>query len=135
MSILMYADDIVLLLESTANLQSQLDCLNEWCFQWKMDINENKAKWSISGEKNLSILQTYSLSVVKGVLCYYKCLGLWFNQHLDMIHAAREIAKSATRALGAIIVKVKALGGIFYKCFQKLHESSDEQILKCASCV
>ena len=38
-SILLYADDIVLLLDSEKGLQSMLIYLNKWCMQWCLDIN------------------------------------------------------------------------------------------------
>ena len=38
-SILLYADDIVLLAETQKNLQKMLDCLNQWCDSWKIYIN------------------------------------------------------------------------------------------------
>ena len=41
-SILAYADDIVLLAESEAELQRQLDILYEWCGKWKMQVNDSK---------------------------------------------------------------------------------------------
>ena len=63
----------------------------------------------------------------------YKYFSLWFYQHLFMLHAGREIAKSALRALGAIIVTFKVLGAISYNGFQKLYESSVEPILRYAS--
>ena len=53
----------------------------------------------------------------------YKYLAIWFKEHLDMTYAAREIAKSANRALGSIIVKFKILGGIPYSYFEKMYES------------
>ncbi len=50
-----------------------------------------------------------------------------------MSFAVREIAKSATRALGAIIAKFKALGGGSYISYKKLYESSVEPILRYAA--
>ena len=43
-SILLYADDIVLLLESEANMQIMLDYLGNWCETWGLTINFNKSK-------------------------------------------------------------------------------------------
>ena len=47
-----------------------------------------------------------------------------------MSFAAKEIAKSATRALGVMICKFKALGGLSYTCFKKLYDASVESILR-----
>ena len=130
-SILLYADDLVLLSDSARNLQSQLDCLNNWCQTWRMDINVEKTK--VVHFRNKSVRATrYPFKCDEkciGMTSKYKYLGLWFNEHLDMSDSAKEIAKSATRALGVIIAKFKQLGGISYTCFKKLYESSVEPIL------
>ena len=42
-SILLYADDIVLLSDSEKGLQSMLTYLNKWCMQWCLDINVLKS--------------------------------------------------------------------------------------------
>ena len=50
----------------------------------------------------------------------YKYLGLIFSEHLDMLVMVKMIAQSASRALGLLIAKYKALGGMTYQCFQKV---------------
>ena len=41
--ILLYADDIVLLVEDELNLQRQLDILNNWCNKWSLNVNLTKS--------------------------------------------------------------------------------------------
>ncbi len=41
-SILMYADNIVLLAENEKDLQCLLDKLNNWSLKWKMQVNQFK---------------------------------------------------------------------------------------------
>ena len=43
-SIFLYADDIVLISESTNGLQSMLNVLNDWCCKWRITVNEKKTK-------------------------------------------------------------------------------------------
>ena len=43
-SILLYADDIVLLSENENDLQQMLNTMNTWCFKWKMKLNIDKSK-------------------------------------------------------------------------------------------
>ena len=38
-SILLYADDIVLISESEVNLQYMLDYMHDWCHKWKLKLN------------------------------------------------------------------------------------------------
>ena len=43
-SLLMYADDLVLLAETSNDLQCMLDELNSWCSTWDVNINVQKSK-------------------------------------------------------------------------------------------
>ena len=40
--ILLYADDIVLLVENEKDLQTTLDITQDWCYKWKLNINVGK---------------------------------------------------------------------------------------------
>ena len=42
-SILMYADDVVVLSETENNLQVMLNTINTWCNKWKVLINDTKS--------------------------------------------------------------------------------------------
>ena len=53
----------------------------------------------------------------------YKYLGLSLTEFLDYSKTAKAVAKSANRALGLIIAKSKAFGGLPYDVFYKLYES------------
>ena len=59
----------------------------------------------------------------------YKYLGLWFDEHMNMNKAVRELAKSASRALGALYGKFVSCGGMTYSVFIKLYASTVEPIL------
>ena len=50
--ILMYADDTVLLAESSEDLQKYLDRLNEYCIIFDLKINTSKTKYSSFREAN-----------------------------------------------------------------------------------
>ncbi len=131
-SMLMYADDLVLLSNSALRLQQMLDCLTIWCKKWRMDINQKKTK-IMHFRKKTTRRANFNFRCCDKDIGYtenYKYLGLWFNEFSDMCFAAREIAKSATRALGVIICKFKALGGLSYTCFKKLYDTSVESILR-----
>ena len=43
-SILLYADDVVLISESEDDLQNMLNTLNNWCNKWRLAVNESKTK-------------------------------------------------------------------------------------------
>ena len=44
LSILMYADDIVLMAPNEENLQKMLDFVANWCRKWRMAVNTDKTK-------------------------------------------------------------------------------------------
>ena len=44
LSVLLYADDILMVSESEQGLQKLLDILHEWCHKWKMVVNVDKTK-------------------------------------------------------------------------------------------
>ena len=46
-----------------------------------------------------------------------------FNAFLDLQGTVKHIAKSATRALGAVISKFKRTGGILFDCYKHLFDS------------
>ena len=41
---LLYADDILLLSDSEEGLQKSLNCLNEFCHNWKLNVKHEKSK-------------------------------------------------------------------------------------------
>lgn len=42
LSILLYADDIVLIAENEVNLQNMLNIMSLWCSKWRLTINSEK---------------------------------------------------------------------------------------------
>ena len=43
-SILMFADDIVLMSENEHNLQRMLNIVYDWCHKWRLSVNRDKTK-------------------------------------------------------------------------------------------
>ena len=50
-------------------------------------------------------------------------MGLVFSEHLDYALTAKVVSQSANRALGLLIAKTKAFGGLQYDALTKLYES------------
>ena len=42
-SIIMYADDIVLLSENEIAMQDVIKCCNQWCNEWHLEVNTDKS--------------------------------------------------------------------------------------------
>ena len=71
---LLYADDIILLSDSEEGLQKSLDCLEEFCSNWKLNVNHEKSKvmvFNSNGETYMNNFQygKNALETVKS-FCY-----------------------------------------------------------------
>ena len=97
LSILLYADDIILLAETDSDLQSMFDSLTQWRLKWGLVINTAKSnvihfRW-ISLPKCMS---KYSFRCGDQYLDYvsqYKYLGFILTEHLDYNVPAESVAK------------------------------------------
>ena len=107
-TILLYADDIALLAGTAGDLQLQLNVLNQWCHKWRMTINQTKSI-HLMCKRTKHTVSKHTVANFKcgdiglDVTSEYKYLGLWFNEFLDLQGTVKHMAKSATRALGAVI--------------------------------
>ena len=124
LSILLYADDIVLIAPSESALQTMLNFVSEWCRKWRMAANTDKTQ--IIHFRKKSVAQTKynfhlgSVSVEK--VSRYKYLGVIFDEYLNFEENAHLLAESAGRALGAIRTKLKYLKECGFKSFNTLFE-------------
>ena len=135
--IMLYADDIVLLAENETDLQLMLNLLSDWCHSNFMSINPQKT----------NIVHFRPRSVPK-TNCNFKCgkydinvcdkyiyLGLTLDEFLDFNVTASFVSKSASRALGLLIAKFKAVGGMPYNVFTSLFESMVWSIVACGAAI
>ena len=106
----MYADDIVLIAETESDLHKLLDILDRWCRRWRLTINQEKTKLtktkvvhfrSANKPRSDIIFKCGDIDIAYST--NYKYLGLWLDEHLNMQCTVNELAKSASRALGALI--------------------------------
>ena len=130
--ILLYADDIALIAPCAEGLQEMLDKLNEWCIRWKMLVNAKKTQ-VIHFRKGPSITRS-DFQFKCGEACIetvdrYRYLGLIFTEFLDFNIMAKTVAQAAARALGLLIAKCKAHGGVPHEVFTKLYDSLVQPII------
>ena len=104
-SILMYADDLVLLAETEDDLHLLIDILHQWCDEKKMKVNLGKTKvvhfrrTSTKKTKSLFKFGSENIEIVDS----YTYLGILLTEHLDYNAMAAQVAKPASRALGLVI--------------------------------
>ena len=124
-SVLLYADDLVLLAETEADLQKLLDTLSNWCTRNHIRVNEDKS--NVVHFRTPSIPRTGFNFSCSGntisLVAQYNYLGLLLTEFLDFAAMASMVAKSASRALVLVIYKCKLNGGLPYKCYTKLYDS------------
>ena len=124
-SVLLYADDLVLLAESETDLQILIDLLHEWCIDKKMKINLDKTKIvhfrnTAPPKSNVGLVFGNETIEITNQWTY---LGILLSEHLNYNLKAKQVAKSASRALGLVISKYKAFGGLPFSTFSKLFDS------------
>jgi hypothetical protein len=122
-SMLMYADDIVLLAENETDLKTMLDTLTIWCNKWRLTVNENKSgiMHVRSARKSQSNCEFYIDQKRIPNISSYKYLGVIFDEHLTFKKCSKAIAESAGRALSKIIGKFQNFKNINCRIFTKLY--------------
>ncbi|XP_069119795.1 uncharacterized protein [Argopecten irradians] len=108
-----------------------MNCLHNWCWKWRLTVNVEKT--NVIHFRNKSVPKS-NFQFTCGDLNIqttdrYKYLGIWFTEHLDMELTVKELAKSASRALGALYSKFRFAGGMSFGVFKNLYESLVEPVL------
>ena len=131
-SILLYADDIVLLAENEVNLQLMLSTLEKWCRDWKLDVNLKKSNVIHFRKKNLpETLFKFKYKQNEMLKTHeYKYLGILFNEFGNLDSAVELLADSASRALGVIISKYKILKNVRFHSFTRMYNAGVIPILQ-----
>jgi hypothetical protein len=134
-SILMFADDIVLLSESEDNLQFLLNYTKEWCQKWRLKINISKTKAMHFRKKRQTrtMRKFYFGEDTVELVDQYKYLGIVLDQFLDFNVTADVLSGAAGRALGSVISKFQNFRNVHYNTFLKLFHSSVVPVLEYAS--
>ena len=104
LSILLYADDIVLIAPSAEHLQNMLNILERWCRKWGMSINAKKTQILHVRNHQRPRSQfkfTFSDTELQYTDCY-KYLGFLVHEHLNNDHHASSLATAASRSFSRI---------------------------------
>ncbi len=111
--------------ENTEDMQKLINVLVVWCNNNCLKVNLSKSK--VMHFRNPSVDRSNYQFILNGeVFDYvssYQYLGLVLNEFLDYQFMAKAVARSASRALGLLIVKSKAHGGFQHNIFTKLFDT------------
>ena len=124
-NILLYADDIVLLASNENDLQLLLLIVENWCKDWRLEVNLTKTNVMHVRAKQKQQSKFMFLFDRKPVpyCAYYKYLGCSINEYLEFNFTVDLLADSAGRALGSIITKMIKNGGFPYNIFCTLYQA------------
>ena len=118
-SILLYADDVVLISESSDGLQDMLNTLCNWSKAWMLKVNKEKSniihfrKDSHARTQHDFIYGDTTLDIVPT----YRYLGLDSHEIMDFTESVQCLAKAAGRALGAVTNKYYTVNGLDYNTY------------------
>ncbi len=134
-SLLMYADDIVLISTNEQGAQAQLDVMTNWCSRWSMKINAKKSQiiHVRNPQKPLSKVKLYCCEQELKYVSNYKYLGYIFNEHLAHRETVKTLTLAANRAFGRVVTIFKKLGNLGYRTYLTLFNTYILPILNYAS--
>ena len=78
LTILLYADDVVLISDNCKNLQTMLDIVSEYAYKWRFELNKKKSQVVIFGTKRKKGKWKLAGGELKTVN-QYKYLGIEFT--------------------------------------------------------
>ena len=130
-SILLYADDVVIISDSEVKLQTMLDTVYHWCQKWMLRMNDEKS--NIVHFRKSKDIRSGHVFFIGGIKLeykdFYKYLGVKLHETLDFSIHKEMLAASGTRALGSIINKYKTNKFMTYEVYTKLFTTCVTPIL------
>ena len=125
-SVLLYADDIVLMAQSATDLQKMINALHEWTIKWRLSVNTEKTQ-VMHIRKHQTQRTDYAFQFGGSFLRVtesYRYLGLDINEYINFSHCASVLHDAASRALGALISKHYTSKGLDFKVYEKIYKST-----------
>jgi hypothetical protein len=97
---LMFADDISIIIDTVGRLQQHLRSLHEFCIKYGLSVNINKTKVMVF--RNGGVLRQkerwyFNNELLESVTCY-KYLGIVFSSKLSWSKALETLASQAAKA-------------------------------------
>ncbi len=121
-SILTFADDLVIIVENKEELQSMIKCIESCCQKWRLKVNTDITKvvhFRSNRKRCTEFNFTFDNSPLN-VVNKYKCLGVILEEHLDFNLTASVLANAAGLALGSVISNFKTLKNVGFSTFSKI---------------
>ena len=138
-SVLAFADDIVLMAESAENLQKLIDIVHRWSAKWRFIVNPEKSQ--VVHYRNVPkamtdfVFKLHTDGPILEKVTSYKYLGVYLDEFLTFTKTTDILATAGGRALGAMINRYKSLNDLGYDTYTKLYDSLVSPILDYGSAV
>ena len=108
--LLLYADDTVIISETSDGLQKALNIFELYCKEFKLDVNINKTKIVIfSKGRKIKNLQFRFNNIPVEIVNEYKYLGIIMSRNGSYLKSLNHAAEQATRAMYGLFSKVRHL--------------------------
>ena len=134
-SILLYADDIVLIAENERDLQKLIGALMNWCTKWRMIVNLEKTQ--VVHFRPIRKSQTpVKFYLGKNEITKteeYKYLGCKMDKNMNSKVTGDSLAEGASRALGKLLAKYYSNHGLGYQTYTNFYNTCILPILNYAS--
>ena len=97
---LLFADDLLLISETSSGLQNCLEQLSNFCNKWKLNVNINKTKAMIfsKGKKDFTKFKFTFQDIQIDIVEKYKYLGIIFYFNGNLKHAADDLYNKGLKA-------------------------------------
>ena len=134
-SLLVYADDTVLLAPNEEKLQSMLNVVDKWCRTWGMEINSKKTQILHVGnyQRPRSINQFSRGESLLNYTDTYRYLRYMIHEHWCETKNVETMTACASRSFGRIQGIFKKMGNMGIKSYETLYESYVDPIINYAA--
>ena len=126
-SVLAFADDIVLLAENENDLQKLVGIVYRWSMKWRFIVNPEKSQVvhyrNAPKTRTNFVFKLYEDGPILEKVADYKYLGVFLDEYLTFSKTTNVLSTAGGRALGSMINKYKAINDLGYDTYTKLYHS------------
>ena len=108
--LLLYADDTVLLAESSSDLQNALIAMYDYCKLWDLQVNEDKTKVVVFSKSKFRQIPDFFYNGKRlEVVDEFSYLGILFNYNGKFHKTKARLVEQARRAMFSVVSKARKL--------------------------
>ena len=105
-TVLLYADDTIVLANSAKGLQKAANSLNQYCEKWKLTVNENKVMIFSRREYSGNVIFTLNNKVLD-IVDDFKYLCVTFSRSGTFKKCRDDMYKKAKRAMPSLLQNIR----------------------------